>query len=295
MNNESPKTLTFCGHYEVVKTLKPGGMARVFQVEDRDDARRTLALKLPIAASTETQAQLAFHREREALEDLRHPNIVELVDSGRTEKGELFLALEWLPTCLNEKLAEGFRWNWEEFYADVGAPLVSALALAHARGVAHRDIKPDNLRFDQFGILKVTDFGIAKASAGVGIGETFRHASSPPYTPPERDDGVNSFARDAYSWAAVALACLTGTRFVNYDDFKHAFSAITPRTAPLAIMRRCLSFNPLERPANAIDLQMQLDAFHRDSTAGRPLQITLQISPRELGELVQKLDRKSVV
>lgn len=289
MKNESLKTLTFCDRYVVVKTLKPGGMARVFQVEDRDRAQRTLALKLPIAESTEAHARLAFNREREALLDLRHPNIVELVDSGRTENDELYLALEWLPKCLSEMLAEGIRWSWEEFYADVGAPLVSALALAHTRGIAHRDIKPDNLRFDQFGIFKVADFGIAKASAGVGIGETFRQAGSPPYTPPEPDDGVNSFARDTYSWAAVALACLTGTPFFNYDDFKHAVSALSTQTAPLALIRRCLSLNPLERPVNASDLRMQLDAFHRDSTAARPLQITLQISSREHGELVQKL------
>jgi len=176
----------------------------VFRVKDRS-TQLTLALKLPLAPSTDAQANLAFNREREALEELRHPNIVQLVDSGRTGEGELFLALEWLPTCLSEKLAEGRRWTWEEFYADVGAPLVSALAAAHKRHIAHRDIKPDNLRFDEFGTLKVTDFGIAKARGGVGINETFKHAGSPPYTPPEADDGTNSFARDSYSWAAVAL------------------------------------------------------------------------------------------
>jgi serine/threonine protein kinase len=288
MNIENQQVQTFCDRYEVVETLKPGGMARVFRVKDRD-TQLTLALKLPLAASTDAQASLAFHREHEALDELRHPNVVQLVDSGRTEHDELFLALEWLPTCLSEKLAEGRRWTWEEFYADVGAPLVSALAAAHKRHIAHRDIKPDNLRFDEFGTLKVTDFGIAKARASVGIGETFKHAGSPPYTPPEADDGANSFARDSYSWAAVALACLTGTTFANYDEFRHALMALSARTAPLALLQRCLSLNPLERPANATDLQVQLDAFHRDFTEGRPLQITVQISTRDLSELAQKL------
>ena len=283
---------TFCDRYDVVEALKPGGMARVFRVKDRD-TQLPLALKLPLMSSTDSQACLAFHRERDALSELRHPNIVQLVNSGRTEQDELFLALEWLPTCLSDVLAAGHRWAWEEFYADVGAPLVSALAAAHKRHIAHRDVKPDNLRFDEFGTLKVTDFGIAKARASVGIGETLRHAGSPPFTPPEADDGVNSFARDTYSWAAVALACLTGANFVNYDEFTHALNALSARTAPVTVLKRCLSLDPRERPANATDLQAQLDAFHREFTEGRPLQITLQISKKSLGELAQTLgDRK---
>lgn len=292
MEKDSQEALIFCGRYEVVEALKPGGMARVFRVKDRS-TQLTLALKLPLAPSTDAQANLAFNREREALEELRHPNVVQLIDSGRTDEGELFLALEWLPTCLSEKLAEGRRWTWEEFYADIGAPLVSALAAAHKRHVAHRDIKPDNLRFDEIGTLKVTDFGIAKARAGVSIGETFKHAGSPPYTPPEADDGANSFARDSYSWAAVALTCLTGATFANYDEIKHSLAALSARTSPLGILQRCLSLSPLERPANATDLKVQLDAFHREFTDGRPLQITVQISTRDLGELAQKLgDRR---
>ncbi|WP_159589519.1 AAA domain-containing protein [Hydrogenophaga sp. BPS33] len=292
MDKSSQSAEIVCGRYEVVEALKPGGMARVFRVKDRS-TQLTLALKLPMAPSTDAQATLAFNREREALEELRHPNIVQLVDSGRTDEGELFLALEWLPTCLSEKLAEGRRWTWEDFYVDVGAPLVSALAAAHKRYIAHRDIKPDNLRFDEFGMLKVTDFGIAKARGGVGIGETFKHAGSPPYTPPEADDGTNSFARDSYSWAAVALTCLTGTTFANYDEVKYGLAALSARTSPLEILQRCLSLSPLERPANATDLQMQLDAFHREFTDGRPLQITVQISTRDLSELAQKLgDRR---
>lgn len=292
MEKNCLKARIFCDRYEVVEALKPGGMAEVFRVRDVD-TERTVALKLPLAASSDALANLAFHREREALEDLRHQNIVRLLDTGRTEDGNFFLALEWLPTCLSESLVEGRKWAWEEFYADVGAPLVSALAIAHKRNWAHRDIKPDNLRFDEVGTLKVTDFGIAKARAGVDIGETFKHAGSPPYTPPEADDGTNSFARDTYSWAAVALACLTGTTFANYDEFNHALSALTARKAPLAVLRQCLSLNPVDRPANATDLQAQLDAFHREFTEALPLQITLQISTRELGDLARKLgDRR---
>lgn len=292
MNKGSPAAQPSCGRFEFVEALKPGGMARVFRVKDRS-TQLTLALKMPLSPSADGQADLAFNREREALEELRHLNIVRLVDSGRTDEGEPFLALEWLPTCLSEKLTEGRRWTWEEFYADIGAPLVSALAAAHKRRIAHRDIKPDNLRFDEFGTLKVTDFGIAKARGGVGIGETFKHAGSPPYTPPEADDGVNSFARDSYSWAAVALTCLTGATLANYDDIRHGLAALCARTSPLVILQRCLSLSPLERPANATDLQAQLDAFHREFTDGRPLQITVQINPRDLGELVQMLgDRR---
>lgn len=273
MNGDSLGGQVLCGRYRVEETLKPGGMARVYKVVDTT-SNRTLALKFPTSSSNEALAILAFDREREALENLQHPSIVELVDAGRTEQQELYLALEWLPTCLNEQLTAGNRWNWEDFYADVGAPLISALAAAHRRDIAHRDIKPENLRFDEFGRLKVTDFGIAKARSGVQIGETFKAAGSPPYTPPEVDDGTNSYARDSFSWATVALACLSGRTFANllrenhptYLDWKidawsvNECSALVGRTLP-----------SLEAAEQAIyDFYARRDGIHPVGNSSRP-------------------------
>lgn len=292
MNSDSLGGQVLCGRYKVVETLKPGGMARVYKVVDTT-SNRTLALKLPTSSSNEALAVLAFDRELEALENLQHPSIVELVDAGRTERQELYLALEWLPTCLNEQLIAGNRWTWEDFYVDVGAPLVSALAAAHRRDIAHRDIKPENLRFDEFGRLTVTDFGIAKARSGAQIGETFRAAGSPPYTPPEIDDGTNSFARDSFSWATVALACLSGRTFTNLGEVKDSLAALTQDAAPISLLESCLSLTPKERPANGTDLQAQVEAFHRKYVDRRPLQITVQLSPQALSELAQKLGGRS--
>jgi hypothetical protein len=173
------------------------------------------------------------------------------------------------------------------------AQLVAALAASHKRDVAHRDIKPDNIRFDEFGTLKVTDYGIAKARANAAFGQTFRQAGSPPYTPPEADDGTYSFSRDTYSWAAIALRCLTGISLTNYDDLEKGLSALSPTSAPVSILKRCLSLDPKERPVNGTDLQAQLESFHTQFTAGRALQITIQIGQRELHELSQKLGDRS--
>lgn len=288
MNNDSLGGQVLCGRYRVLETLMPGGMARVYKVVDIT-SNRTLALKLPLSSLDEALAALAFDREREALENLQHPSIVELVDAGRTEERELYLALEWLPACLNEQLVSGHRWTWENFYADVGAPLASALAAAHRRDIAHRDIKPENLRFDEFGLLKVTDFGIAKAMSGIQIGGTFKAAGSPPYTPPELDDGTNSYARDSFSWATVALACLSGKTFANLGEVKDSLAVLSQDAAPVLLLESCLSLNPMERPTNGSDLQVQIEAFHRKYVDRRPLQITVQLSPQALTELAQKL------
>lgn len=79
MDKDSLVAHTFCGRYEFVEPLKPGGMARVFRVKDRS-TQLTLALKLPLASETDAQANLAFTREREALEELRHRRTTLAID-----------------------------------------------------------------------------------------------------------------------------------------------------------------------------------------------------------------------
>ncbi len=118
--------------YEVLEVIKPGGMGTVYRVRDRV-TQRQLALKIPSAGSDEELGRLAFDREREALENLRHKHIVELIDVGRSQSGALFLALEWLSTDLTSHLRNGQGWGWDDFYADIGRPLLSALAVAHTR------------------------------------------------------------------------------------------------------------------------------------------------------------------
>jgi serine/threonine protein kinase len=108
--NEEAGASVYCGRYEVVETLKPGGMARVFKVFDRE-TKTYVALKLPLTGSDDSLAVLAYQRELEALENLHHPNIVRLLDSGRSEDGEQYLALEWLPACLNDQLTKDRSWQ----------------------------------------------------------------------------------------------------------------------------------------------------------------------------------------
>jgi hypothetical protein len=284
---------TYCGRYQVVEVLPPGGMARVAKVVD-SHSNRLLALKIQLGGSSDAFAELAFQREYEALSNLSHPNIVELVDSGRTDEGDLYLALEWLPTCLGDMLRNARRWEWEDFYADIGAPLLEALAAAHVRQIAHRDIKPDNLRFDTTGTLKVTDYGIAKARSSIGIGKTFKNAGSPPYTPPEADDDTHSFARDTYSWGAVAIACLSGQDFGTYHDLRAALDSLSIGSTPAEILARCISLNPAGRPVNAVDLLAQVEAYHAHAVAGKSLPIWVQIGQKELTELSAALGGKSV-
>jgi hypothetical protein len=284
---------TYCNRYRVLEELEPGGMSRVFKVLDLEKSV-TVALKIPLGAGSDPYTELAFQRECEALSNLAHPNIVTLVDFGRTEDGESYLALEWLPGSLRQLLIEKKqRWNWESFHADVGLPLIEALAASHAREIAHRDIKPDNLRFDSGGTLKVTDFGIAKAKSTAGVGKTFKNAGSPPYTPPEADDDTHSFSRDTYSWGALAIACLSGQDFGTYHELKSALDAMPIGSAPSEIISRCISLDPAVRPVNATDLRAQVEAYHLNAVAGKSLSIWLQIGQKEMSELAISLGGKT--
>jgi hypothetical protein len=270
--------------YEVLEIIKPGGMGAVYRVRDKA-TQRQLALKIPSAGSDEELGRLAFDREREALENLRHKHIVELVDVGRLESGESFLALEWLSTDLTSYLRKGQGWGWEDFYADIGRPLLTALALAHTREFAHRDIKPDNLMFDSKGNLKIIDFGIAKAKSSLAFGRTLRQAGSPPYTPPESDDGALPFTRDTYSWCAVAASCLHGSVFKQPHEIHDALGRLSADQYPIAQLSRSLSLDPATRSPSAIDLLYEMEEFHQSVSRSTPIKVVIQIGMKELQEL----------
>lgn len=239
----------------------------------------TCALKFSSRVDGDSQATESFAREAAALNDLSHRHIVRLFGIG-TDGGKRFLVLEWLEETLADYIQSVGPMEWAVFYENFGRPILDALKHAHARTYIHRDLKPLNIMLSRMREPKLTDFGIARSMEDVRLGVTFASAGSPPWTPPELDDGIFSERRDLYSWAAICVACLTGR--VDYKgvvDLRAAAKTLGP-AAPQKLLDRCLSDSPQERPESASFLIWSLDDFHRGRLleADRVRDIGIEIS-----------------
>jgi serine/threonine-protein kinase len=198
------------GRYRLIAPIGAGAGARVF-VSDDVRLRRQVAAKVLHASLAEDAAFLRrFRAEAQVAASLHHPNIVAVYDWG--EDGVPFIVLELLAGgSLRGILDRGLRLTPEQAVR-LGRQITAALEYAHTRGVVHRDIKPANLLFDERGVPRIADFGLAGAFAeaswtepqGTVVG-TARYAA------PEQGNGARPDGRaDLYSVALVLFEAVTG-------------------------------------------------------------------------------------
>ena len=198
------------GRYLLHGAIGTGASGRVYLADDQR-LRRKVAVKVLHAALSDDAAFLRrFRAEAQLAASLRHSNIVTVYDWG--EDDVPFMVLELLEGgSLRSMLDQGTLLTIAQA-ARVGRDVASALEYAHARDVLHRDIKPANLLFDEHGVVRVADFGLARALAEAswtepagGMLGTARYAS------PEQASGVQLDARsDMYSLALVLVESVTG-------------------------------------------------------------------------------------
>ena len=196
--------------YEVERTIGHGGMASVFAAYDRE-LDRPVALKLladNLAGDEESQER--FKREARIAARLSHPNIVAIFDVGE-EEGRPFIVMEYVE---GESLAEVLKENGP-LAPDRAVELVrqacAALGHAHEAGVVHRDVKPKNLLLREDGVLKVADFGIARAAEVAGLTQVGQVIGTPPYIAPEQMHGRDvSPATDVYGLGVLLHHLITG-------------------------------------------------------------------------------------
>ncbi|NES25726.1 MAG: serine/threonine protein kinase [Symploca sp. SIO3E6] len=248
-----------------------GGMADVYRARDYDDPEeRQVAVK--VFTHRQIEADIiaeSFRRETQALKELKHPGIVELIDSGKDEDtGEHFLVLEWMEKDLTTLLKESPPDGWDSFWQVVGLPILEALTFSHHRSCVHRDIKPSNILITGDGKLKLADFGISKLKSYLQPSVTLREFVSRPFTPPEEDDGSYSYTRDVFSFGVLVLKCLTNVEFVNYDHIRDAIAAFKAPEPIIDLIEHSVSFDPAERPANAEVLLAQLQAIQGKQAKG---------------------------
>jgi len=204
----------FAGRYEVKEILGTGGMGVVYRAFDRE-LQEPVAIKTlrPEAMAGGTVALDRFKQEIRLARRIAHRNVVRTYDLGEVN-GMYYLTMEYVEgTSLKQLIASRGRLP-VAVTLTVGKQLCRALEVAHAEGIIHRDIKPQNMVVDPSGVLKVMDFGIARLAnppKGKGLTEAGISIGTPDYMSPEQLSGADLDPRsDLYSVGVVLFECLTG-------------------------------------------------------------------------------------
>ena len=202
----------FAGRYEIKSLLGQGGMGVVYRAVDRQ-LEEQVAVKLLHADLVRRDASMLerFKQEIRLARRITHPNVVRTHDLGEVD-GTYFITMEYVEgTSLDELIRRRNRLP-VGVTVTVGRQLLRALEAAHAQGVVHRDIKPQNMLVDAQGFLKVMDFGIARiADSGKGLTMDGAVVGTPDYMAPEQLMGRDVDGRtDIYAAGAVLYQCLTG-------------------------------------------------------------------------------------
>ena len=202
--------------YELQHLIASGGMGRVWRARDRL-LNRPVAVKVLRSEFTGNPAFVArFRGEAQHAAVLHHPNIATVFDYGEADVAGERLAYLVMELVEGESLSELLH---RERRLDVPRTLTilrstaAALAVAHAAGLVHRDVKPGNVLMARDGTVKITDFGIAWSASSVPLTQTGQVIGTAHYLSPEQAQGAKATpASDVYALGAVAYECLAGRR-----------------------------------------------------------------------------------
>ncbi len=273
--------------YEILEELGRGGMAIVFKAKEKQLDREVAIKVLPFSLAFDKEFVERFQREARTSARLEHPNIIPIYRVGKSGRIIYFVMKFLRGKPLSSVLAARGSLppaEIKKILAEVGR----ALAYAHKKEIVHRDIKPDNIMFDEHGHAVVTDFGIAKAASGGKLTGTGMSIGTPHYMSPEQAKAQPLDGRsDLYSLGVVAYQCLTGgVPFDGEDSFsigyKHIMEEIpTPaldnpeKRQLFEIVRKMMAKTPGQRFQSADELVSVLESgrsvtFTTDATMAMP-------------------------
>ena len=273
--------------YLIENEIGRGGMAVVYRATDLR-LHRTVAIKvLPPDVAFNSDVRARFIREAQTAAQLSHPNIVPIYAVDEKDNGSIvFFVMAYVDgESLGARLKREGAWPVDQTVR-VLRDVADALASAHARGVVHRDIKPDNILIERAtGRPMVTDFGIARAAAGeTRLTVTGVAVGTPAYMSPEQALGERELdgRSDLYSLAVVGYHMLTGeTPFKASNTPAMLVKHVSERPRPVREKRpevpaylavaidRALAKRPEDRWADAAEFRDALDAA-RASSRYRP-------------------------
>ena len=200
--------------YEIIKEIGVGGMAKVYKAKDRLLGRFVAIKILKDQYAEDDEFSKKFNNEAQSAARLSHINIVNVYDIGKDMlNGKLiqYIVMEYVEgetlkdLIVREKILENHD------IIDYSTQIAQALKSAHASGIVHRDIKPQNILIDKYGLCKVTDFGIARVSSNATITYTSSILGTVHYISPEQAKGkIVDLKSDLYSLGAVMYEMATG-------------------------------------------------------------------------------------
>lgn len=303
----------FEGRYEILERLGEGGFGEVYKAAQRTTGQ-AVALKIMRMPRQGDAARLdkrvaRFMREARLCAQLHHPNIVKLIDSGRTEDGLLYTVFSFAPgDTLADVLAKQGALAPREAH-HIMLQVLDALVYAHAQGVIHRDLKPSNIMIMPSGARRnalVLDFGIGAMIEGVMGGATDPHTrltatdetlGTPGYAAPEQLRGLEpSVASDIFAWGLLFIESLTGRPvFTGSSAADIMYQQMGPEPVPLpaaldrhplgGLLRRATRKNVDERIASARELFEELDRDGYDIMRGLSREALVQDEPFVVGPM----------
>ncbi|WP_318245849.1 Stk1 family PASTA domain-containing Ser/Thr kinase [Bacillus tianshenii] len=196
--------------YKIMEVIGGGGMANVYlahdMILDRDVAVKVLRLDF----ANDEEFIRRFRREAQSATSLDHPNIVSIYDIGE-EDDIYYIVMEHVSGKTLKQYIQQFAPIEQYNTVEIMQQLTSAIAHAHENGIIHRDIKPQNILIDDYGTIKVTDFGIAMALSSTTITQTNSLLGSVHYLSPEQARGSLATKKsDVYALGIVMFEMLTG-------------------------------------------------------------------------------------
>ncbi len=273
------------GPYDILSTLGAGGMGEVYRARDAK-LHRDVAIKVLLPAVANDPDRLArFRREAQVLASLNHPNIAH-IHGIEESSGVTALVMELVEgEDLSQRIGRGAMPLDEAL--PIAQQIANALEAAHEQGIIHRDLKPANIKVRPDGVVKVLDFGLAKAMDPAGASSD--HAMNSPtlslhttqagmilgtaaYMSPEqaRGNAVDKRA-DLWSFGVVLYEMLTGTRLFEGTTISDTLAAVLktepdwtklPTDTPTPIrrlLRRCLEKDRRKRLADAADARLEIE------------------------------------
>ncbi len=266
--------------YEVLGLLGAGGMGRVYRVRDRV-LDETVALKMLRRELVDAPGMLErFRSEVRLARRVTSPHVVRTFDLGE-HGGDHFLTMEYVDGESLARLLDAGQLPLEEILR-IARAACDGIAAAHAAGVLHRDLKPDNILVGDDARIAITDFGIAHASADPRrTGDGF--VGTPAYMAPEQLDAEATVgpAVDLYALGAILFEMIAERRlWVGHDPFQVALARLHKppldprqfRDIPDALgelVLACLARDPAARPASASVLGSQLAAIATNAAPAR--------------------------
>jgi len=265
------------GNFRIVETIGKGAMGVVYRAIDEQDGSQ-VALKVfypdtQLSPDQQTDLLRRFEKEAEILKAIKHENVVGYREFGRID-GKEYLAMEFLEgQNLKELIEMGVTFTVEEV-VDIAMQALSGLCACHEQGIIHRDIKPANIIKLPNGVVKLTDFGIARILTEATISRTGTVVGTPNYMSPEQIKGEElSPASDLFSLGVVLYELLTKRKPFDADTITSImYNVVNLEPPPLSfynpelppaleiVLKKALAKNPSERYSTARSFQKDLMA-----------------------------------